>query len=44
MFQGCKSGGPHSAQINVAEPTGMLTSPCLNRSPGRIKTENREVH
>lgn len=41
MFLGCKSSGPHSAQIKVAEPTGMLTSLCLKQSPGRIK--QREV-
>ncbi len=40
MFLGCKSSGPHSAQIKVAEPTGMLTSLCLNQSPGRIKLNN----
>lgn len=40
MFLGCKSSGPHSAQIKVAEPTGMLTWLCLNQSPGRIKSQN----
>ena len=41
MFLGCKSGGPPSAEIKVAEPTGMLTSLCLNQSPGRIEKKNR---
>lgn len=40
MFLGCKSSGPYSAQIKVVGPTGMVTSFCLNQSPGRIKKNN----
>ena len=40
MFLLCKSNGPHSAQIKVAEPKGMLTSLCMNRSPGGIQSQN----
>lgn len=40
MFLVCKSSGPHSAQIKVAEPIGMLKSLCSNQCADRIKPQN----
>lgn len=40
MIWVCKNSGPHSAQIKVAEPIGMLKSLCSNQCAARIKPQN----